>query len=369
MRILIAPDAFKGTLTAAEATRAIALGWRNTRPEADLIERPVSDGGPGFVDALAAALTVPIRMTTVTNAFGHEVDAHWCIEGATAYLESAQVVGLSLGTDIWRATSVGVGQLLLAAIAAGAQEVVVGLGGTNLNDGGAGMLAALGAFATDGAGCPVPLDQGPRRLETVTAVDVTTPLRHLRGVRIRVATDVDVPLLGPRGATHGFAPQKGALAADLEILERALGAFSAGCGRREDGKDAAVALGAGAAGGLGFALLHLGAARVAGIDHVLDHSDLNISAMDLVVTGEGTLDWQSMQGKTVAGLARRCLQAGVPVIAIAGRVDITARERSEMGLDATYSVTEMAGESATWSDPAAALALVASRVARTWGYA
>ena len=367
MRILIAPDAFKGTLTAAEAARAIADGWRQTRPDSDLIERPLSDGGPGFVDALAAALAISVRVTTVADAFGNPVEAHWCMAGSTAYLESAQVVGLSLGTDIRRATSVGVGQLLLATVAAGAQEVVVGLGGTNVNDGGAGMLAALGAIATDGAGRAVRLDQGPSSLEAVTAVDLTPPLRHLRGVRIRAATDVDVPLLGPRGATYGFATQKGAVSADLADLDRALGALSAGCGRREDGKDAAVAMGAGAAGGLGFALLRLGAERVAGIDHVLDQSDLNISAVDLVVTGEGALDWQSMQGKTVSGVARRCLQAGVPVIAIAGRVDITARERSEMGLDATYSVSEMAGELATWSDPAAALALVAARVARTWG--
>lgn len=367
MRILIAPDGFKGTLSAAEAAAAIASGWTQTRPATECVVRPLSDGGPGFVAALAVARGVPLRTVEAQDAFGRPVDAYWCMSGQTAFLEVAQVVGLQLGADVLHASSTGVGQLLLAALDAGAREIVVGLGGTNVNDGGAGMLAALGAQAFDAAGMRVPLTTGPLALTSVASVDLTEPLGRLAGTRLLAATDVDVPLLGPRGASYGFAPQKGALDADLLRLETALTSFSRACGRRTDGKDAAVALGAGAAGGLGFALLRLGAERVAGIEYVLDVSDLDVAAVDLVVTGEGALDWQSMRGKVVSGVARRSLQAGVPVVAIAGRVDITARERSEMGLDAAYSVSELVGEAEALATPAAALAAAAARVARTWG--
>jgi glycerate kinase len=366
VRILIAPDAFKGTLSASQAAAAIAQGWQSSRPAAELIQRPISDGGAGFVDALASALGLEIQRTPVSDSFGAITDAKWCRHGSTAYLEVAQVVGLDRGTNVLRATSFGVGELLLAAIAAGATEIVVGLGGTNVNDAGAGMFAALGARAVDAAGFEVSLRSGPLPLGSIHAVDLSEPERTLQGVSLRAATDVEVPLLGPRGATYGFAPQKGAMAPDLLRLETALSVFASACGRRSDGKDAAVALGAGAAGGLGFALLRLGAQRVAGIEHVLDASDLNLSQMDLVVTGEGALDWQSMQGKSVAGVARRCLEMGIPVVAIAGRIDITARERSEMGLDAAYSVSELVGESESMLDPAASLSRVAARVARTW---
>lgn len=366
MRILIAPDAFKGTLSAREAAAAIAAGWARTNPGAECLQRPVSDGGPGFVSALAAARGVPLCYERTTDSLGRPLDAAWCLADGSAYIEVAQVVGLDRGTDVLHATSYGLGILLRAALAAGASRLVLGLGGTNVNDAGAGLLAALGATATDEAAANVPLDLGPLPLLRAARVELAAPLQLLAGVELVVATDVDVPLLGPRGATYGFAAQKGALDPDLLRLESALAAFSRACGRREDGKDAAIALGAGAAGGLGFALLRLGAERVPGIDFVLDSSDLGMDAVDLVVTGEGALDWQSMRGKSVSGVARRALEQGVPVIAIAGRVDITARERAEMGLDAAYSVGELVGEDEALSAPAASLAAAAARVARTW---
>lgn len=367
MRILIAPDDFKGTLTASQAATAIADGWARTRPDTEFALRPVSDGGPGFVAALAAARDVPVRMARAQDSFGRPVDAQWCVAGATAYLEVAQVVGLHTGADVLHATSFGVGELIREALGAGVQEIVIGLGGTNVSDGGAGLMAALGATAVDASGRTLSLDLGPLALSTVVAVDLEGPLGLVSTTRLTVATDVDVPLLGPRGATYGFAPQKGALDADLLRLETAMAAFAAACGRRDDGKDAAVALGAGAAGGLGFALLRLGGTRVAGIECVLESSDLALDGVDLIVTGEGALDWQSMRGKAVTGVAKRGLDRGIPVIAIAGRVDITARERSEMGLDAAYSVSEMEGEDAALALPAEALAAAAARVARTWG--
>lgn len=367
MRILIAPDDFKGTLSATEAAVAIVEGWSQTRPGTEFHVRPVSDGGPGFVAALATARSVDVRHIEVENSFGAPVDAAWCVAGDTAYLEVAQAVGLQFGADVMHAQSRGIGELVRAAVEAGCRELVLGLGGTNVNDAGAGMLAALGATATDATGDPVPLDLGPLPLCHAASVDLTVPLQLLADCTVRIATDVDVPLLGPRGATYGFAPQKGGLDPDLVRLESALAAFAAACGRRADGKDAAVALGAGAAGGLGFALLRLGADRVPGIDFVLDSSDLDLDGVDLIVTGEGSLDWQSMRGKAISGVAQRGLRRGIPVVAIAGRVEITARERSEMGLDAAYSVTEFEGDERALGQPADALTATAARVARTWG--
>lgn len=367
VHVLIAPDAFKGTLAADEAARAIALGWSRARPSHALLVKPLSDGGPGFVAALAEAHGVPLLRCRVTHSLGETVDAHWCMHAGTAYVESAQAVGLDRGLDVMRAASSGVGQLLRCAVDAGATRIVVGLGGTNVTDGGAGMLAALGATATDGAGRPVPLDQGPQALANVTEVHLEAPLEAMHGVELVLATDVDVPLLGPRGASLGFGPQKGATDAQLPLLEHALGCFAEACGRREDGRDPAIALGAGAAGGLGFALLRLGGRRESGIDFVWDESGIELAGIDLVVTGEGHLDWQSMRGKVVSGVARRAQDRGVPVIAIAGRVGITPRERSEMGLDAAYSLVDMFGEARATGDPAATLADAAERLTRTWG--
>ena len=367
MRILIAPDDFKGTLTAAEAAHAIASGWARTRPGNALRLRPISDGGPGFVTSLAVSLGVELRVTSTVDAYQRPIAAHWCRAGDTAYIEAAQVVGLHLGADVGRASSRGLADLLLAARAAGAATAVVGLGGTCVNDAGAGLFAGLGVTAEDCAGVAVTLDAGPLGLGRVATIDCAAAVAQLAGLRLIVATDVDVPLLGPRGATYGFAQQKGASESDLASMETALAEFASACGRRADGRDPAVALGAGAAGGLGFALMRLGAERVPGIDLVLDASDLDLPAVDLVVTGEGALDWQSMRGKAISGIAKRALARGIPVVAIAGRVEISARERSEMGLDAAYSVSELIGAEAALTDPANSLAAAAGRVARTWG--
>ena len=362
MRILIAPDAFKGTLSAVEAAEAIAAGW----PEAELVLRPLSDGGPGFSGAIARARAARVQTSRVRSAFGDDVEASWCEVDGTAYLEVAQCVGIAFGTDVMRASSYGVGQLITAACAAGVHRIVLGLGGTNVNDGGAGMFAALGATAVDAAGAAVRLDEGPRALVDIDAVDLRPALATLRGIQLVAATDVDVPLLGPRGATYGFGPQKGAIDPQLVVLESALQRLAVACGRRDDGKDAAVALGAGAAGGLGFALIRLGAQRVPGIDTVWDESAIELDGIDLIVTGEGRLDWQSQRGKVVSGVARRGMERGIPVIALCGDVDMARRERMELGLAAAYSMVEFAGEELAMAAPAATLADLAARVARTW---
>ena len=363
MRILIAPDAFKGTLTSAEAAAAIADGW----PDAEILVRPLSDGGPGFARAIARARSAELRSTRARNSFGVDVDATWCLDGSTAYLEVAEVVGLSFGTDVMTASSFGVGELLIAARDSGAQRVVLGLGGTNVNDGGAGMLAALGASAVDADGAVIALADGPRGLRGLSRIDLQPALDALRGIDLVAATDVDVPLLGPRGATYGFAPQKGAIDPQLIELESIMQTYAQACGRRSDGKDAAVALGAGAAGGLGFALMRLGARRVPGIDTVWEESSIDLDGVDLIVTGEGKLDWQSQRGKVVSGVAKRGIQRGIPVIALCGDVEMARRERMELGLAAAYSMVEFAGEERALSEPAATLGELATRVARTWG--
>ncbi len=367
VRLLIAPDGFKGTLRADEAAAAIASGWHRARPDHHLLVKPLSDGGPGFVHAMAMARGVPVRTTSTVHALGAPVEAAWCLDGEDAFLEPAEVVGLGHGLDVHRATSRGLAAPLLDAIAAGARRVVIGFGGTCVVDAGAGLLAGLGATAVDAQGAPVPLDAGPDALARVASVDLAPAQRAVDGVALVAAVDVDVPLLGPRGAVQGFAPQKGADAAELPVLEAALAAFAAGCGRRADGRDAAVLLGAGAAGGLGYAVLRLDGTRASGLRLVWDESRIDLDGIDLVITGEGSLDWQSMTGKVVAGVAARAQERGVPVIAIAGRVLISPRERVDMGLDAAYALTDMVGEERALSDAAGALADAAERLVRTWG--
>ncbi len=366
MRLLIAPDDFKGTMTAATAADAIAMGWTQTVPDATVQVRPLSDGGPGFISAIAHARDAELRTRRVRASLGGDVDAVWCRAGATAYIEVAQAVGLQFGTDVANATSFGVGELMLAAISEGVERIVLGLGGTNVNDGGAGVLAALGARATDAEGRPVPLDRGPHALRGIESLELATAAAAVAGIDLVAATDVDVPLLGPRGATYGFAPQKGAIDPQLIELESTLQRFAIACGRRDDGRDAAVALGAGAAGGIGFALIRLGAHRLPGIDTVWDESDIDLDGIDLIVTGEGNLDWQSQRGKVVSGVARRGVDQGIPVIAICGQVDMAKRERMELGLAAAYAMSDFADEETALQRPVETLTALTARVARTW---
>lgn len=367
MRVLIAPDSFAGTLTAVEAANAVADGWRQTSPDDDIVLRPMSDGGPGFVDVVAEALGGKLRQVSVTDPAGDEVPAEFAIVGDTAYVEVAQACGLHLvpadERDPEHATSFGAGQLLRAAIKAGARRIVVGLGGTATNDAGAGALAALGATA-DG-----PLDAGGAPLRRVSAVDLAPALEVMAGVELIAATDVDNPLLGLRGCSRNYAPQKGASEEQVMRLEGALENFHDVLGRRGDGKDPAVALGAGAGGGLGYALMLLGATRVPGIGTVMDIVDLPslVADADLVITGEGRFDWQSLRGKVVSGVSSLALANAKPCVVIAGDVAVGRREFSGIGVAAAYSCADQAGGvDHSITAPAQALAAVAARVARTW---
>ncbi|MEZ5115491.1 MAG: glycerate kinase [Candidatus Nanopelagicales bacterium] len=382
MRVVVAPDKFAGTLSADEAARAIAAGWHRTAPDDEVDLVPLSDGGPGFVEVLHTALGGEWAEVFVTGPLGEPVPARVLLVpgdgGPTGYVESAQACGLHLlapdRRDPTRTTTYGVGELVAAVVDAGARRVVVGLGGSGTNDGGAGMLAALGATARsgDGADATALLARGGRALREVASVDLGPARERLRGVGLVAATDVDVPLLGLRGAANGFARQKGADDAAVMALEGALEGWARAVGRTADGKDPAVALGAGAAGGLGYALLALGATRVPGAETVLRTVRLaeRVAVADLLVTGEGAFDWQSLRGKVVAGAAAAALASARPVVVLAGRVEVGRREYVAIGVTSAYGVVDPEEPEAAGPDPsadhAARLADLAARVARSW---
>lgn len=359
MRVLIAPDKFAGTLTAVQAAEAVAAGWRRQAPGDQLDLAPMSDGGPGFVDVLHAALGGDLRMVTVQGPFGEPVPATILVVGTTAYVESAQACGLHLtgGERPEEASTYGVGELVRHAREAGAATVVVGLGGSGTSDGGAGLLAALGAQAD------VPLDGGVAGLAGVTRVDVGPARNLLDGVRLVAASDVDNPLTGLFGAAKTYGPQKGIPEERLPAVDGLLEAFAVAT----DGRTR-LEPGAGAAGGLGFALLVLGATREPGIGLVADAVRLEERARqaDLVLTGEGAFDFSSRSGKVPYGVAAVAAETLRPCVALAGQVLVGSREMRALGVESAYSVVELVGEERAFGDPAGAVADVAARVARTW---
>lgn len=393
MRVVIAPDCFGGTLTAHEAAEALRDGWLRAAPEDVLDLCPLADGGPGFLDTLHASLGGELVAATVHSPVHDAVPAAMLVvdgpDGVrTAYLETAQAAGLALvppdRRDPTVTTTYGVGELLGAALRTGATRIVLGLGGSATNDGGAGMLAALGVGPSDGL-----LTRGGGTLGQVTPADLTG-LADLHGslasIELLVATDVDVPLLGLHGASAGFAPQKGATPEQAQELERALGHFAhavvAALGPHAVRPDLLASArtaspaarltglpGAGAGGGLGFGLALLGARIVSGSGLLADVVGLaaRIAAADLVLTGEGRLDWQSLHGKVVAAVAQAALAAGVPTVVIAGQIEVGRREWGAAGIAGAYAVADSAEQlAASFADPAGTLSDRAERVARTW---
>lgn len=359
MRVLIAPDKFAGTLTAVEAAEAMAEGWRRRSPGDHLDLAPMSDGGPGFVGVLHTALGGDLEVVTVPGPHGEPTPATLLLVDGTAYVESAQACGIELtgGEGVEVASTVGVGRLVEIAVEAGARTVVVGLGGSGTNDGGAGLLHALGATA-DGR-----LDAGPLRLSDVTSVDLGPARERVAGVRLVAASDVDVPLTGLFGATKSFGPQKGVAEERIALLDGLLEQLAVATDRR-----LSLEKGAGAAGGLGFALMLLGAERRPGIDLVSEAVDLpgRAAAADVVLTGEGAFDFSSRSGKVPYGVAQVAAEALRPCVALAGQVLVGSREMRALGVEAAYSLVELVGQERALGDPAGALADLAERVARTW---
>jgi glycerate kinase len=359
MRILVAPDKFAGTLTAVEAADAISEGWRRTAPDDELDLAPMSDGGPGFVDVLHEALGGELLALTVRGPHGAPTPAAVLVVDDTAYVESAQACGLHLtgGEGAEEATTYGVGELIAAAVDAGAGTVVVGLGGSGSNDGGAGLLAALGASAD------VPLDAGGSALDGVTTVDVAEARARVGRVRLVAASDVDNPLTGLFGATKTFGPQKGITEERLPVVDGYLEQYAAALDRR-----LALEKGAGAAGGLGHALLVLGATREPGVALVAAAVRLAERArqVDLVITGEGAFDFSSRAGKVPHGVATVAEEALRPCVVLAGKVLVGSREMRALGVESAYAMVDLVGEERAFAEPAEALAELAARTGRTW---
>ena len=361
MRVLVAPDKFAGTLTAVEAAEAIAMGWRRRAPDDELDLAPMADGGPGFVDVMHAALGGDLHVVTVEAVHGEQVPATILRVGAVAYVESSQSCGLNLlqeaGGGAEFASTSGVGDLVLAAVDGGATTVVIGLGGSGTNDGGAGLLAALGA-TSDGI-----LDCGAIALDTVRSVDLGPARERLAGVDLVMASDVDNPLTGLFGATKTYGPQKGIVDDRIAVVDAVLEQYAVAVDRRMS-----LEKGAGAAGGLGFALLCLGARREPGIELVATAVRLTerARAADLVITGEGAFDFSSRSGKVPYGVAEIAAHAMRPCIALAGQVLVGSREMRALGVESAYSLVDLVGEERAFADPSGALAELAERVARTW---
>jgi len=365
MKVLVAPDAFAGTLSAPEAARAVVEGWARHAPDDELTTLPMADGGPGFVDVLHDSLGGDLEVVTVAGPLGRPTPVTILLRDGTAYVESAQACGHPLldAPDAWGTTTAGVGEAVAAALDAGAGTVVVGLGGSATNDGGAGLLGALGATAD------VPLDSGAAGLRGITRVDLAPARARLDGVTLVAAIDVVTPLLGMFGATKTYGPQKGLSEDEILVVDRILDDLVvAACGSAPADRRVADEPGAGAAGGLGFALMLLGATTRPGVDFVSDAVGLAAACADhdLVVTGEGTYDHSSRSGKVVHGVATVAAAAARPCIVLAGQVTVGAREMRAMGVESAYAVADLVGVDRAMDDPNGSLATLAARVARTW---
>jgi glycerate kinase len=362
MRVLVAPDSFKGSLTAAEAARAMERGVLRACPHAQVDRCPLSDGGEGFASVVGEVLGGTDYRVKVTGPIGDPVVATFRLgSDRTALIESASVIGLGLVPATERrpleTTTRGVGELLRAALDAGATRIVLGLGGTATTDAGAGMAQALGV-RFDGASD----DLRGGALETVRGVDLRGRDPRIATAQIVALTDVDDPLTGTTGAARRYAPQKGATSNDVDILERALGHF------RTRVSDAGEAPGDGAAGGLGYGLrVFAGATRRRGIDFVLEAVafDARLNGADLVLTGEGRLDAQSAAGKVVSGVASKCAALGIPAIALAGSVAADFATERISGLQAAHSlVGDGVHEAQAIANATSLLEALAERVAR-----
>lgn len=366
--VVVACATFKGSLTAHEVAAAIAAGVTDARPGTDVRPVVVADGGDGTLEAALAAgyRRVPV---TVCGPTGEPVETAYAERDGVAVVEMADACGLVRlpgGRPApMAASSRGLGEVIAAALDAGLRMIVVGIGGSASTDGGAGMLTALGARLLDATGTPV--GPGGGGLADLATVDLRGLHPALREVDVTVACDVDNPLLGARGAAAVFGPQKGADAVQVAQLDGNLARLAAVVGE-QCGREHAERPGSGAAGGVGWAALAvLGARMRAGIDLVLDLArfDEVLAGARLVITGEGSLDEQTLLGKAPAGVARAARRAGVPVVAVCGRSLLAPAEVAEVGIEAVYTLAELEPDPAVSMREAAALVRrVAARLAQ-----
>lgn len=344
MKIVIAPDSFKDSLSAEAVANAIALGLAEVWPDATLVKCPMADGGEGTVESILAACEGELRSATVQGPLGTQVDAHWgwLPDNHTAIIEMAEASGLQLvpvgQRDACISSTFGTGELIRAALDAGAQRIILAIGGSATNDAGAGALQALGVRLLDAQGQT--LQTGGLALAQLAQIDLSEMDPRLAGVRFEIAADVNNPLCGPQGASAIFGPQKGASVEQVQQLDQALGHFAGLCAQAL-GKDLRDEPGSGAAGGLGFAAkAFLGAQFRAGVEVVADLVSLEeaVRDADLVITGEGRFDAQTLRGKTPFGVARIARQQGVPVIVIAGTLGEGYQQMYEHGVDAAFAL-------------------------------
>jgi glycerate kinase len=344
MKIVIAPDSFKDSLSAQGVADAIALGLAEVWPDAKLIKCPMADGGEGTVESVLAACNGQWRRNEVRGPLGLPVNAAWgwLPDSHTAIIEMAEASGLQLVVpdqrDACISSTFGTGELIRAAIDAGAQRVILAIGGSATNDGGAGAMQALGARLLDAQGQP--LTPGGLALGQLASINLEDFDPRLSAVRFDIAADVNNPLCGPHGASAIFGPQKGASPEQVELLDAALGHFADHCAKAL-GKEVRDEPGSGAAGGLGFAAkAFLGAQFQAGVEVVADLVGLGeaVKGADLVITGEGRFDAQTLRGKTPFGVARIARENAVPVIVIAGTLGEGYQALYDHGIDAAFAL-------------------------------
>lgn len=372
MRYLCAPDSFKESLTAAEAARAMAEGIRRGDPDAEIRCLPMADGGEGTARALADATGGTMLTAGAHDPLGRPVQAGLALlgDGRTAVVETAAASGLALlrpsERDPKATTSYGTGELIRAALDAGAETIIVGLGGSATNDAGAGLLQALGVRLLDGNGND--LAHGGAALADLATIDISTMDPALKNVAITAACDVTNPLTGPTGASAVFGPQKGASKDDVATLDAALAHFAQGIDSQL-GVAVNDVPGAGAAGGIGAALKgFLNAEFRPGIAIVIEQSGLDAAAQwaDVVFTGEGSIDFQTKFGKTPAGVAETAKRHGKPVIAVAGHIGTGIDELHEVGIDAVFGIAPGAASlSELLADAAANVTRTTEQIVRT----
>ena len=372
MKIVIAPDSFKESLTALQVAQAIEIGFKKIFPDAEYIKVPMADGGEGTVQSLIDAWQGQAMVTEVTAPLGNKVLAEWGLSAdrKTAIIEMAAASGLHLVAENERnpliTGSYGTGELIKAALNFGVEKIILGIGGSATNDAGVGMLQALGAAFLDDEGKP--LVAGGAALKQLSKIDLSALDPRLVTTQIEVACDVDNPLCGERGASAVFGPQKGATAAMIKELDAALSLFSQKV-KQQLNKDIANIAGAGAAGGMGAGLQLLPKCRLkSGVDIILEATHLSkvVADADLVITGEGRMDSQTVYGKTPVGVAKTAKRFHKPVIAIVGCLRADYEVVYDAGIDAVFPIIRnLASLSDTLAQGRENLISTAQNVART----
>jgi glycerate kinase len=344
VRIVVAPDSYKGSVSAIGVANAIEKGIHAVFSEAEVLKVPIADGGEGTVEALVAITGGQMVYEEVMGPLGEKLKAYWGIlgDGETAIIEMAAASGLPLVPKDRRdprvTTTYGTGELVKAALDRGLRKIIIGIGGSATNDGGTGLVQALGARFLDAAGNELPF--GGAALAGLAQVDLTGFDKRIDGTEIMVACDVDNPLCGARGASAVYGPQKGATPAMIAELDTALNVY-AKVAAKATGKDIANCPGAGAAGGLGAGLLFFTGARLRpGVDIVLEAAGFAemLKTASLVVTGEGRTDFQTAYGKAPVGVAKLAKQWNVPVVCLAGGLGSGADDVLAHGIDGLMSV-------------------------------